>query len=171
MKFKIVTIKQNFIIRVCSSGMWCQVVWWNGTSDTKKSDASTFRVQHRGMRITFIRIFKMLVPIYQTPQHHKSEECDVHLPIILQPLLHFYVHSNGIAKIMFAKLYVYPLMGTLCIFTWGQDSPEWLTWYYKINQWLTSIIPATATHIKQTVLQCILTWRISHMSWSDKLQF
>ena len=72
----------------------------------EKRDASTFRVEHRIMRITFIRMFKMSVPIYQTPRRHKPEECDVHMPTILQSMLHFYVHRNGIAEIMFAKLYV-----------------------------------------------------------------
>lgn len=135
---------------MCSSGMWCQVVWWNGKNWYGKTYRST-------RTVTFIRMFKTLVPIYQTPWRHKPEECDVHMPTLLQPMLHFYLHSNGIAKIMFAELWVYPWLCKFCIFTWGQDSPEWLTWYYKINQWLISINTVTDTHTKQKVLQWILT--------------
>jgi len=106
LKFKIVVIKWNFILRVCSSGMWCQVVWWKGSTDTEKPAASTFRVEHRSMKtVTFIRMFKTLVPIYQIPRHQKPEECDVRMSTLLQPMLHFYVHSNGIAKIRFAEIW------------------------------------------------------------------
>jgi hypothetical protein len=48
--------------------------------------------------MTSIRMFKMLVPIHQTPWRHKPEECDVHMPTLSEPMLHFYVHRNSIAK-------------------------------------------------------------------------